>query len=885
MLIAARNAMLAGGGGSSEYWGMYFEAEAANVVVNMAKSGSPSAVTLESSPDGITWTAFDSEGGTTPITLANIGDKVYFRAGTGGNTTFASSTGTYHNFTLSGLAGCYGNIMSLIDGDDPDNVTLTGTYALAMLFRGCRNLTKAPEMPAINLTADCYHGTFWECSSLVLAPYLPAKTLPDSCYDTMFYQCTSLTTLSLAATTLGYNSLSWMNYGCRSLNSVSVAFTQFYGSGYWLSNVASTGTFICPSALGTNATILRGANYCPNDWTVVNVGWEFYFEAEAANVTVGLSSVGTPPAVNLEMSDNAASWTPFTGTVTLANIGDRVYFRAATGGNARFASSESDYRSFTLSGAAGAHGNIMSLLDGTNNTNVAITGTYAFAGLFKNCGNLTSAPDLPATTLSNYCYCGMFEGCTSILTPPALPITTMQTGCYKRMFKGCSALTDVAGLTASAIVQDCCYEMFANCTSIASASVGASSITSNGYAGLFNGCTGLNSLAVGFDSWGSDATYLADWVKGVAASGIFICSTALGTDATIARGDNRCPLGWNVSAPQEYWGMYFEAEAANVSVAMARTNSPNAVNLEYSTNGITWGTFTPNSTSVTLANVGDKVFFRAGTGGNTRIATSTTAYYSFTLSGRAAAGGNIMSLLDADNQSNVTIPNAYAFVGLFAGCSNLTSAPTLPATTMKVHCYYKMFSNCTSLTTAPALPATTLAHGCYEAMFSSCRTLTTAPALPATTMYESCYRNMFSLCYSLTTAPALPATTLAEFCYLSMFDGCTSLTTAPAILPATTLSNQCYTYMFSSCTSLVTGPVISATTLAGWSMQGMFQQSNRISSVEVAFDAWNPSSATNNWVSGVAATGTFKCPAALGDDSTITRGTSNCPSGWTVVNI
>lgn len=858
MLIAARNAMLAGGGGSSEYWGMYFEAEAANVVVNMAKSGSPSAVTIESSPDGITWTAFDSEGGTTPITLANIGDKVYFRAGTGGNTTFARDTGTYHNFTLSGLAGCHGNIMSLIDGDDPDNVTLTGTYALAMLFRGCRNLTKAPEMPAINLTADCYHGTFWECSSLVLAPYLPAKTLPDSCYDTMFYQCTSLTTLSLAATTLGYNSLSWMNYGCSSLNSVSVAFTQFYGSGSWLSNVASTGTFICPSALGTNATILRGANYCPNDWTVVNVGWEFYFEAEAANVTVGLSSVGTPPAVNLEMSENAASWTPFTGTVTLANIGDRVYFRAATGGNARLASSENDYLTFTLSGAAGAHGNIMSLLDGTDTQNVTITGAYAFAYLFKDCSSMTSAPTLPATTLSNYCYCGMFEGCTSILTPPALPITTMQTGCYKRMFKGCSALTDVAGLTASAIVQDCCYEMFANCTSIASASVEASSITSNGYAGLFNGCTSLNSLAVGFDTWGSDATYLADWVKGVAASGSFVCSTELGTDATIARGDNRCPTGWNVSNPSAYWGLYFEAEAANVTVAMARTGSPNAVNLEYSRNNIVWSAFDPVTTSITLGNIGDRVYFRAGTGGNTRIATDPWNYYYFTLSGRTAAGGNIMSLLNADNQSNVTLSTAYSFCGLFYTCRNLTSAPLLPATTLSGYCYYQMFSSCTSLTTAPALPATALANGCYESMFEGCSSLTSAPALPATTIFESCYRSMFSSCTSLTTAPALPATTLA---------------------------NYCYSFMFNNCTSLVTGPVISATTLADSAMENMFQSCINMISVEVAFTAWSPSTATRAWMLSVSASGTFTCPAALGDDSTITRGTSNCPSGWTVVNI
>ena len=60
-----------------------------------------------------------------------------------------------------------------------------------------------------------------------------------------------------------------------------------------------------------------------------------------------------------------------------------------------------------------------------------------------------------------------------------------------------------------------------------------------------------------------------------------------------------------------------------------------------------------------------------------------------------------------------------------------------------------MFQGCTSLTTAPALPATTLDGRCYESMFQGCTSLTTAPALPATTLTDSCYRNMFSGCTSI----------------------------------------------------------------------------------------------------------------------------------------
>ena len=86
-----------------------------------------------------------------------------------------------------------------------------------------------------------------------------------------------------------------------------------------------------------------------------------------------------------------------------------------------------------------------------------------------------------------------------------------------------------------------------------------------------------------------------------------------------------------------------------------------------------------------------------------------------------------------------------------------------------------MFFGCTGLTQAPALPATTLADYCYQQMFSGCTGLAQAPALPATTLANYCYENMFKRCAALTQIPALPATTLANYCYRYMFDSCTSL--------------------------------------------------------------------------------------------------------------
>ena len=60
---------------------------------------------------------------------------------------------------------------------------------------------------------------------------------------------------------------------CSSLSSMTVAFTAWPATVRtldWIENVAQTGEFRCPTALGTDETITRGVSYCPDDWTVVN---------------------------------------------------------------------------------------------------------------------------------------------------------------------------------------------------------------------------------------------------------------------------------------------------------------------------------------------------------------------------------------------------------------------------------------------------------------------------------------------------------------------------------------------------------------------------------------------------------------------------------------
>ena len=249
--------------------------------------------------------------------------------------------------------------------------------------------------------------------------------------------------------------------------------------------------------------------------------------------------------------------------------------------------------------------------------------------------------------------------------------------------------------------------------------------------------------------------------------------------------------------------------------------------LEYFDSDKTWTVWNGTTILSSVDNDGERVLYLRGTG-NTKItglnADDVSDTYRWILTGSdIACVGNIENLLDyATVESGQHPMMAEACYGyMFYGCTSLTKAPALPATTLTIGCYFGMFQGCTALTQAPALPATTLAASCYTFMFVSCPSLTQAPALPATTLAMGCYQSMFSDCTSLTQAPALPATTLANSCYGSMFQNCTALTQAPALL-ATTLEDYCYVSMFQNCTALTQVPALPAETLANDCYESMF---------------------------------------------------------------
>lgn len=209
---------------------------------------------------------------------------------------------------------------------------------------------------------------------------------------------------------------------------------------------------------------------------------------------------------------------------------------------------------------------------------------------------------------------------------------------------------------------------------------------------------------------------------------------------------------------------------------MTTTKNYTISGLQYSVNGGDWKTVVAGGEGVTFGGTNGNLRLRGTNSKGTASAWNAYSTITFTNDVNVACTGDIRTLLDWRNYNTVDTQNA-KFCNLFNGCSVLTSAPELPATTLADFCYYGMFNGCTSLTAAPELKATTLANYCYSYMFSGCTNLASAPELPATILANYCYFGMFEKCTNLTSAPELPATVLAEACYGSMFSDCTKLST------------------------------------------------------------------------------------------------------------
>ena len=309
---------------------------------------------------------------TKEITLTNKGDRVSFY---GDNATYATSS-KYSNISFSG-GDIYGNIMSLVDSAEYDNVkALTEPNTFRGLFRNTNISTaKMLLLPATALSKGCYAGMFYECNNLCYPPELPATTLAESCYGWMFYGCTNLTKApELPATTLAESCYKEMFFNCGHLNSLPEL-------------PAMTLAKECYYRMFMMDKMQWGVRHAP-ELPATTLAEGCYF---AMFMGCYLDALPELPAKNLAKSCYAGMF-----------------------GRCKYSVKAPELPATTLAESC-------------------------YSGMFSGCTGLTKAPELPAATLTEYCYSGMFSGCSNLSSVTCLANNMSSQYCTGNWLSGVSS--------------------------------------------------------------------------------------------------------------------------------------------------------------------------------------------------------------------------------------------------------------------------------------------------------------------------------------------------------------------------------------------------------------------------------------------------------------
>lgn len=163
--------------------------------------------------------------------------------------SYCNAITSIENLVLPSMSNnCYMSMFdycqSLTDGRCILPMKILNTNCYNSMFTGCSVLTQAPELPATTLDVGCYQLMFNGCNALVQAPDLPAEKLERFCYEYMFQGCFNLNYIKCLATDI---SAQECTYG-------------------WTNNVQeASGTFVKNPNM-TNWVM--GTNGIPNNWTI-----------------------------------------------------------------------------------------------------------------------------------------------------------------------------------------------------------------------------------------------------------------------------------------------------------------------------------------------------------------------------------------------------------------------------------------------------------------------------------------------------------------------------------------------------------------------------------------------------------------------------------------
>ena len=256
---------------------------------------------------------------------------------------------------------------------------------------------------------------------------------------------------------------------------------------------------------------------------------------------------------------------------------------------------------------------------------------YQFFNLFAGCEAITDAGQLilSAPTAKKFCFANMFLDCTNLTTPPQIQASTLDEWCYSSMFGNCSSLTAVPTLPATGLAPYCYYCMFYGCKSLSSAPyLSAQTLQDWCYNSMFYDCKNLTSISSDFNSWSENAT--TNWVTGIKTEGKFY-----NMNVEPIYGVDNIPESWRTSMQDKE--LTFEPVEGRDSTIWI-----NQANLFYRLNNGEWQTYKPNHVVVIPAQ--GKVSF---SGTNDKITANFVQRSNNTyMPGKVKVYGNAHSLIN-----------------------------------------------------------------------------------------------------------------------------------------------------------------------------------------------------------------------------------------------
>lgn len=746
-------------------------------------------------------------------------------------------------FTTNNSSYTLGTVMSLDDGDtvqfsgQGNNLSLNERNYYKFETTGEGTLAISGDLKSLIGNSDYVKNhqfvkLFEGCSNIAdISQLVFPTTVADFCYSNMFANCTGLVNASttLPATTLTRWCYNGMFAGCIALTSApTIAATK-------IASVCFFSMFYGCSSLTDAPAIL--AKNMSGDFTCNGM---FRDCTSLSSVTVSITNWSTAQNENKNWLYNVASVGTFTKPTTLASIPEVA--RPPEG---------------------------WTIVDTYPNTIIAENQTFVFDAMNEN----------TVTSAIVYVYTGEGEGETvtftldSSLLPSGVTFSdgtlsangldmNYNTPTYSSVIPITLSTTalDAAPVTISATI---------NLVDIPTATITLSTIPAISWNFDEATTSSINLLQyVTYTTSDVTSANLSTAIIGVLPEGVVYQNGILSASKENLGGNTSSQFSLSAFA-SDARGKSSNFDLNIEGLAIDYSNMPFTIEaIQNTTVSFTSGVRDPNSIfynknngettgycgSTISLNQGDIITFEAPSG------TVDGKLFNFTQgSGKYKMYGNLGSLVGYEDTFN-----SQYFQRMFNGCTGLVDAQNLyiTASSLSSNACYAMFSGCTELLTPPKVYSKNLGSNSFAFMLAGCSKLTAACQFP--------------YLQNVTGSQSLA----------SLHDFCSGLVNADYVMDLDNINFKSASYIFRghfyTCKALKRAPLIKLSSSIDSVFYDMFKYCSSLSAVEVTFPTWPGNSALDNWLRNITTSSNnlFIKPSSL----TVTRGYSNIPNNWTVLN-